>query len=292
MPPNPAYAGYRAGSALARLLPEVAVRPLADGLGLIAGLALPGRRDMVLRHQRRVHPGASSRDVAVAVHASFSSYARYWIESFRLPGTSPDELDRRFTVEGWEHIQAGIDAGTGVILALPHLGGWEWAGFWLTAVRHLGVTVVAEAVEPPELADWFVGLREQFGMEVVPLGPDAGPRVAKALRDNRILCLLCDRDLVGGGVEVEFFGERTTLPAGPATLAIRSGAPLLPTATYFDGGQHHGVVRPPIDASRHGRFREDVARITQDLASELEALIRRAPDQWHLMQPNWPSDHG
>ena len=182
------------------------------------------------------------------------------------------------------------DAGRGVILALPHLGGWEWAGFWLTAVRHVGVSVVVEPVEPPELAEWFIGLRQEFGMDVIPLGPDAASRVARALGDNRIVCLLCDRDLNGGGIAVELFGEQTTLPAGPATLAVRSGAPLLPTATYFDGSTRLGVVRPPIDTTREGKLRQDVSRITQDLATELEGLIRRAPDQWHLLQPNWPSD--
>jgi lauroyl/myristoyl acyltransferase len=288
--PNPAYAGYRAGSALARLLPERAVRPVASGLGRLGTVAMGDRAAMVARHQRRVHPDHDDHQIRDAVHSSFASYARYWIESFRLPGTPVDQLDQGFRIEGWEHAQAGLDAGNGVILALPHLGGWEWAGFWLTAVKHVGVTVVAEAVEPPELADWFLGLRAGFGMEVIPLGPDAGSRVAKALKENRALCLLCDRDIGGGGVEVEFFGERTTLPAGPATLALRSGTPLLPTATYFDGDSRLGVIRPPLDTTRQGKLRADVARVTQDLATALEALIRRAPDQWHLMQPNWPSD--
>ena len=113
----------------------------------------------------------------------------------------------------------------------------------------------------------------------------------QALRANRIVCLLSDRDLTGDGVEVEFFGERTTLPGGPATLALRTGATLLPAAVYFRPGRnHHAVVRPPVPAAREGRLREDVARITQLLADEFEALIRAAPEQWHLMQPNWPSD--
>jgi KDO2-lipid IV(A) lauroyltransferase len=90
---------------------------------------------------------------------------------------------------------------------------------------------------------------------------------------------------------VDFFGERTTLPGGPATLALRTGAPLLPTAVYFDGPDHRrSVVLPPVDTSRQGRLREDVQRVTQDLAHALEDLIRRAPEQWHLLQPNWPSD--
>jgi KDO2-lipid IV(A) lauroyltransferase len=178
-----------------------------------------------------------------------------------------------------------------VILALPHLGLWEWAAFWLTAVNGYRLTAVAEPVEPPELAEWFVGLRRDLGMNIITLGPDAGGQVARALRDGEILALLCDRDIGGGGVEVEFFGERTTLPAGPATLALRSGAPLIPCAVYRDpDGRHRGVARTPIDTTRQGKLREDVARITQELAHELEVLIRRAPEQWHLLQPNWPSD--
>ena len=89
---------------------------------------------------------------------------------------------------------------------------------------------------------------------------------------------------------VEFFGEETTLPGGPALLALRSGAPLLPTAVYFEGRRRRGIIGPPLDTTRRGKLRDDVARITQDIAVELEALIRRAPEQWHLLQPNWPSD--
>jgi KDO2-lipid IV(A) lauroyltransferase len=106
-----------------------------------------------------------------------------------------------------------------------------------------------------------------------------------------VVCLLSDRDIGGKGVEVEFFGETTTLPAGPAIMALRTGCRILPTAVYFDGDGVNGLVRPPLDATRQGRLRDDVSRITQDLAHELEYLIRRAPEQWHLMQPNWPSDY-
>jgi lauroyl/myristoyl acyltransferase len=158
-------------------------------------------------------------------------------------------------------------------------------------VAHVPVTAVVEPVQPPELAKWFLDLRESLGMELITLGPSAGGAVARALKANRIVCLLCDRDLGGGGIEVDFFGERTTLPAGPATLALRSGAPILPSAVYFrEHGLHEAVVRPPLPTERQGRLRADVERVTVQLAAELEALIRAAPEQWHLMQPNWPSD--
>ena len=253
---------------------------------------MAGRRRQVERNLDRIYdvPLAKRvRDVAVA--ETFRSYVRYWIESFRLPGTDIDTIDAGVDVEGFEYIKAGLAAGNGVILALPHLGGWEWAAFWLTKVHGLEVSAVVELIEPPELAEWFVGLRESFGMNMIPLDANAGSACSRALRENRILCLLSDRDLRGGGIDVVFFGESTTLPGGPATLALRSGAPLLPVATYFNGRRRHRlVICPPIDTARHGNLRSDVARVTAELAQRLETLIRVAPEQWHLLQPNWPSD--
>ena len=150
------------------------------------------------------------------------------------------------------------------------------------------MTVVVEMLDPPEVFEWFADLRRSFGMNVVPLGPEAGGEVVRALKANHVVCLLCDRDIGGGGVEVEFFGERTRLPGGPATLAFRTGAPLIPTAAYFRGRGHLGVCRPPIPVERQGKLRDDVTRITQLVAYELEELIRRAravaPDATQLAE--------
>lgn len=290
MAPHPAYVAYRVGNVVARALPERAVRPFSRFTGVVASKVMTSRAAMVARHQRRVRPDLDVAQQRRAVRDAFSSYAHYWVESFRLPGTSPEALDAGFTHEGFHHIRDAIDEGRGVVLAMPHLGLWEWAAFWITEVQKIRVSAVVEAVEPPELAAWFTALREELGMEIIPLGPRAGSASAAALTDNRILTLLCDRDVAGGGVEVTFFGEPTTLPGGPATLALRSGAALIPATVYFEDGMHRGVARPPLDTSRHGKLRTDVARVTQDLADELETLIRLAPDQWHLLQPNWPSD--
>jgi KDO2-lipid IV(A) lauroyltransferase len=263
----------------------------ARGAGVVLSAAMGGRRRMLERHLRRAHGyDIDERMLRREVRRAFGSYARYWLEAFRLPGTTPEELAAGMTWDGAEHLFAAAEAGHGAIAALPHLGGWEFGGAWFASLGHR-VTVVAERLEPPELFDWFVDLRKALRMTVVPLGPEAGSAVLRALKENQVLGLICDRDILGTGVEVEFFGEKTTLPSGPATLAIRTGAPLLPTAVYFDGPRgHKGVVRPPLAIERTGKLRDDVARVTQLLAYELEDLIRAAPDQWHLLQPNWPSD--
>lgn len=285
------FHAYRGAAAVARALPAPVASSAAAGLGRVIARAMKGRRAMLRRHLNRVHGGRlTDAELDRLVARGFESYARYWLESFRLPDTSPAEMDAAMSYEGVEHLEAALATGNGAIMALPHLGGWDFGGAWFASIGY-PATVVVEALEPPELFEWFAAFRASLGLTVVPHGPDSGTAVLRTLRAGGMVGLVCDRDLTGTGIEVEFFGERTTLPGGPATLAVRTGAPLLPTAVYFEGRKgHRGVVRPPIPTDRRGSLREDVARITQDLAHELELLIRRAPEQWHLLQPNWPSD--
>jgi KDO2-lipid IV(A) lauroyltransferase len=289
------YLGFRLAAIVVRFVPERFAELAARGIGRLFALLMPSRRRQAERNLRRVH-GDALRGPALsrAVARTFDSYGRYWLELLRLPwvlARDPAAVDVGFTLANREHLDAAVAGGRGVILALPHVGGWEHAGAWL-AGQGLPPTVVVEPVEPPELFEWFADVRRRLGMTVVPLGPDAGPAVMRALRAGGVICLLCDRDLAGDGIPVEFFGEETTLPAGPATLALRTGAPIVPAAVYFGpDGRHDAVVLPPVPAEREGRLRDDVRRVTQDLARQFEDLIRVAPEQWHLLQPNWPSDH-
>lgn len=287
-----AVVGYKAGSAFANALPAPVASGLARSLSVPFALGLRSRRLMIGRHLQRVYGGSlSGWQLERKIQQAFDSYARYWMESFRLSQTDRERLEAGMSWEGVGHVEDGYAAGNGVIMALPHLGGWDFGGAWFATAGY-PATVVVETLEPPELFEWFVEFRRNLGLNVVAHGPKAGTAVLAALRRNELVGLVCDRDLERNGVEVEFFGERTTLPAGPATLALRTGAVLLPTAVYFEGRGHRGVVRPPIPTHRSGDgLRADVARITQTMAHELEALIRRSPEQWHLLQPNWPSDY-
>jgi KDO2-lipid IV(A) lauroyltransferase len=255
--------------------------------------AMARRRQLATRHLRRVYgPELSAGELDRRVDEAFASYGRYWAESFRLPNVRPAQILAGINYDGLERILAGRAAGRGTILALPHLGGWEWAGTQLALTGH-PISVVVEPLERPDVYEWFVSFRRRLGMSVIAAGPGAGAACTRALADNHLLCLLCDRLVAGAaGTEVEFFGERTLLPAGPVTLAMRTGATLLPCAVYFGRGadEHLGAVRPPLQLRRQGRLREDVQAWTEVLAGEFEYLIRRAPTQWHLMQPNWPSD--
>jgi KDO2-lipid IV(A) lauroyltransferase len=285
-----AYLGYRAAAEAARVLPPALGRPLARTTARAWRLAQPARRHQVARNLERILPDASPAERQRALRRVFDYYGRYWHELFRLAVEDPAELLAGFTVDGLEHLEAAAAAGRGVVMALPHLGNWDLAGAWL-AGQGYGISVVAELAEPPELFEWFVETRARLGMRVIALGPDAGGALLRDLRAGRVICLLCDRDLTGDGIEVTFFGEKTHLPGGPAMLALRTGAPLLPVGLSFcprDG--HAARILEPIPADRRGRVRDDVTRVTQQLADRFEDLIRAAPDQWLMLQPNWPSD--
>jgi KDO2-lipid IV(A) lauroyltransferase len=232
-------------------------------------------------------------DVAVLdryVERALRGYARYWAEGAKLPAIDRSRVSARLRiVEGERHLADAVATDRGVILALPHVGSWEWGGAFL-ADMGWPMTAVAERLEPPELYDWFARKRVDMGLAIVPLDESAGGTLARVLREGGVVGLLCDRDLQDNGMDVELFGRRTTVPAGPATLALRTGAVLLCTAVYSGPGRdHHVVITPPLDTQRRGKLREDVARVTQDVTDELGWLIRRAPEQWHVLQPIWPA---
>lgn len=292
------YLAYRVSGAGLGVLPE----PLADGVAAVVGTALAyrpgGDRALRERHLERVLSSASpavAPDPALVRRwalRSYRSYARYWVEGARLPTTGSGEVRRRMLVDAGyrSHLASALASGRGVVLALPHVGSWEWGGAFL-ATEGSPMTSVAERVEPAVLFEWFLSQRRAMGLEIVPLGEDSGTTVLRVLRAGGLVGLLCDRDIVGNGVEVDFFGERTTMPPGPATLALRTGAALLPACVYSGPGRFHTTqVTPPVDTTRTGPLRKDVARITQDLARRFEWMVRRAPGQWHVYQPNWPGD--
>lgn len=281
----------RAASSAMTITPPPVAHLAARGIAAAMAGFSADERLIVARNLRRagVQMGGKLHR-RLKVQSVFDSYGRYWVDTLRLPNLSDRQVAAGIEIDGYEHIENALALGTAPILALPHLGGWEWAGRWLSSVQGHAVAAVVEELEPPELYEWFVEVRAQMGLHVIGLSEGA-TAVAAALAAGEIMCLLCDRDISGGGVEVEFFGEVTTLPGGPALMALRSGSPLLPAAAYFRGSGVHGIVEPALDTERRGRLREDVQRVTQDLASVLEMQIRRAPDQWHLLQPNWPSDY-
>lgn len=278
--------------AVLEALPERVDVSLARSIAILAGRRSSSARTNLernLAHALRV-PGEGLDEALLAnfTRRAFASYGQYWAEGAKLPAIDPDEVFGRFRIaEGIEHLYDARDRGLGTVIALPHVGSWEWGGSYLNSLG-LGMTAIAEDLQPPELFAWFKTKRESIGIRIEPLDNHAGTVLLEQLRSGGVVGLLCDRDIQGNGIEVEFFGERVTLPAGPATLALRTGATLVAAACYSGPGRDHfAVVTPPIDARRSGRLRDDVTRVTQAIAIELEGFIQRAPEQWHVLQPRF-----
>ena len=278
--------GYAAGWRLVRALPEKAAVTLFDKGADFA--VRNGGPDQLRRNLARVLRVPAAEVPDTLMRASMRSYARYWREAFRLPsmdlvktGAALDEL-----IEGQKHLDAAKEAGTGAILALPHSGNWDMAGVWC-AQHWGGLSTVAERLKPESLYQRFVDYREGLGFEIFPLSGGEYPpfvELSERLRDNGIVCLLGERDLAKKGVPVTFFGEPTRMPAGPAKLAIDTGAPLLPVHCWFTDGGWGFRIDPPIDTTA------GVAAATQALADRFEANIAAHPEDWHMLQPLWLSD--
>ncbi len=279
--------GYAAGWRVVRAMPESLARSIAGAGARYA--ARGGGPEQLRKNLARVIGTTPGEVPDSLIRASLASYARYWREAFRLPSMDlpavADRLDRVFI--GAEYFVEAHAAGRGAVMALPHSGNWDMAGVWL-AQNYGTFATVAERLKPESLYDRFIEFRESLGFEVLPLtGGDRPPSevLAERLRENKFVCLMADRDLTRSGVPVEFFGEPTRMPAGPAKLALETGAPLHPAHVYYEGEDCVVRIDDAIDTSSG-----DVRVIIQALADRFAINIAEHPQDWHMLQPLWLAD--
>ncbi|MGK5500780.1 phosphatidylinositol mannoside acyltransferase [Streptomyces sp. URMC 125] len=283
---------YGLGWGAVKRLPE----PAAAALGRTIADAAWRRRGQGVRrleaNYARVVPGAGPRELAELSRAGMRSYLRYWMESFRLPVWSAQRVRESVEVENLDRLTGTLDAGRGVVLALPHMGNWDLAGAYLTAGLGIPFTTVAERLKPESLYDRFVAYREGLGMEVLPhTGGAAFGTLARRLRAGGLVALVADRDLSASGIEVTFFGEPARMPAGPAMLALQTGAALLPAHLWFDSTPvMKGRVLPAVEPPEEGSRREKAAAMTQAVADGFAAGIAEHPEDWHMLQRLWSAD--
>jgi phosphatidylinositol dimannoside acyltransferase len=291
-----ASAGYAAGWRMVSSIPapiaNLGFRAAAD-----AGTARAGPAVRQLRRNLRRVTGqaATETDLDDLVRAAMRSYARYWLETFRLPAMDREAVAAtagRHTT-GTEHLDAAVQSGRGYILALPHMGNYDVAALWLIDRYHRPFTTVAERLSPTALFDRFTDYRRGIGMEVVPLtgGPQPPATIlANRLKAGRGVCLVADRDLSHHGIDVDFFGEPARMPGGPTLLAATTGAALLPAGLWFtDGGGWGQQIMPPVQPAGP-RLSDQVRSGTQQLADAFTQMIRGHPADWHMTQALWQAD--
>lgn len=281
---------YQLGWAATKRLPEPVAAALFDLIADAASGRGKGPEQLRRNLSRVVGPENVTRDL---VRRAMRSYLRYWKEAFRLPSMVSDDLATKLD-QGFDspvskqRVAEAVAEGRGLILTLPHSGNWDMAGVWLVHT-HGGFATVAERLKPESLFEAFVHYRNQLGFEVLPLTGGQQPpmaRLEKVLRAGGVVCLMGERDLTGRGIPVDFFGERTSMPAGPAMLAHKTGAALHVAHSFFGEApdQWGFSVGPRIDADR------PLAEVAQDIADGFAQNIAAHPADWHMLQPLFYDD--
>jgi lauroyl/myristoyl acyltransferase len=290
---RPIELGYAAGWRVIRTMPESVswslFRAAADRAARKRG---PGTQRLARNLRRVVGPELSEAELDVLVRDGLRSYARYWLQAFRLPSLASRRVLATFRMENGHILGDAVAAGTGCVVALPHAGNWDYAGAWVCA-NGWKLTTVAERLKPEGVYQRFVAYRESLGMQIVAATGGSRPPLdilVDAIADSHIVALLADRDLSARGIEVDFFGARTRMPAGPALLAIRTGAPLVTVSLWYDGDQPCGRVNHPIPMPDPalGSLDARVRALTQTVADQLAAGIAEHPADWHMLQRLWP----
>ncbi|HEV3173585.1 MAG TPA: phosphatidylinositol mannoside acyltransferase [Actinocrinis sp.] len=239
---------------------------------------------------RVLGPEATPERVREVSHQGMRNYLRYWCDVFRLETWSQERADSTFHVAS-ENLEDGMASGRGVVLALPHMGNWDHAGFW-AAGQFNGFATVMERLKPEPLYERFVAYRESVGMEVLPLtgGQSSFLGLVRRLKAGGLVCLVAERDLTDRGVPVQFFGETTKLPAGPAALALSTGALLLPVTLWYEKDYQRAIVHPEIKPPAEGTRDQKVADMCQRLADVFAQGIAEHPADWHMLQRLWLVD--
>ncbi|WP_225754451.1 phosphatidylinositol mannoside acyltransferase [Actinotalea sp. Marseille-Q4924] len=293
-----------AGWHLASRLPEPVVRGAMHVAADVAWLRHGAGVRRLEANVRRARPGASPRELRRLSRAGMRSYLRYYAETFTLARLPWETMQARVRAEGLENLRPLLEDGTSLVLALSHQGNWDLAGAWAT--RALApVLTVAERLEPAEVFEEFVRLREGIGLRILPLddGGQVFRELVRAVRGGGLLVpLLADRDLTARGVEVDLFGERARVAAGPAALAVTTGAPLLPVTVQHErlrgarrraAGSRWGVVirfHAPVSVPEGTDRTARVAALTQAWVDVLAADIAADPTQWHMLQRVFVAD--
>ena len=287
------YRAYAAGWAAVRLLPE----RTAYGLFRVAADRAWRKRGKGVRRleanlARVLGPDASEERIREVSKQGMRNYMRYYCDTFRLEGWSRQRIRDTFHVENEQRLLASLNSGRGVVLALPHMGNWDHAGAWATTVAADGFTTVAERLKPEKLFERWLHYRESIGMEVLPLTGGTGTfaGLMRRLKSGGMVCLVAERDLTDSGVRVEFFGETTKLPAGPAALAIATGAALHPVTLWYGDGIQYAKIWPELPVPATGSKPEKIAALCQAVADDFAEGIAEHPADWHMLQRLWLVD--
>ena len=279
-----AYA-YFAGWRIVRWLPERTAYRLAYAVADFLTKRNGKNVSRLRSNLQRTQPNITALDLDLLVFDAMRSYMRYWCDTFRFPDWSTERVRETVTVNNEHLLLDAIAAKTGVIVTLPHAGNWDHAGAYFCA-KGIHLVTVAEHLKPEKLFLRFLSYRQAMGMEVLPLDGRVLGTLAQRLRQGALVALVADRDLSRSGIDVNFFGGPSRMPAGPALLALKTSAPLITAfVSYTESGIHIDFNEVAVPTT--GGDEKKVVEIVQRMANQFEAGISVHPQDWHMLQRIW-----
>jgi KDO2-lipid IV(A) lauroyltransferase len=259
-------------------------------IGTAAYVGNRGAREAAHRNLSRIAPDLGMRARRHLARMTFVHNAWAHIEMLGLGSLTAEDLKARYPIDGMEHIDAARTQGRGVIMVTAHVGAPNTAGQAI-ALHGVPTTLVVEQLQPPPLHDFVARLRGAFGVRIVTVGRESVREMIAALRRNELVGIVADRDVAGTGRILSFFGTPTRVTTAPATLALRTGAVVLPAfaarSRLFTGSAR---IEPPVEIPRTGDTYADVSEGTLRILQRIEAFIREYPDQWGVFAHVWPSE--
>jgi lauroyl/myristoyl acyltransferase len=235
---------------------------------------------------------ADWRVVKEKARDSFRNYAKTLVDFLRFPHMSYEEIDKAVVArEAIGLLEASRSSGKGLVVVTAHIGNWDLAG---ALMGHMGLPLhaVADRFEPERMDALINGTREKHGLNIIYLDTGSLKQIFTALKRNEIVLLLFDRPQPEDGVPVQFFGETAYLPPGPAAIAIKTGAALAVGYALRDPGDKtfSGRFEGPIEYKHllTGDKEADIQRVTQEIVSWFEVVIREHPEQWYMFREMWP----
>lgn len=280
------YWGYNFAWKIIRWIPESSAYSLADRFADFS-YARNGKTVARLRsNYQRVRPDLDDMKLEFLVNAGMRSYLRYWCDTFRFPSWSNERLIATTVCDNENFLRDAIAAKRGCIVALPHAGNWDHAGAYFCATG-IPLTTVAEHLKPEKLFRKFLAYRTDIGMEVLDLDSRSIAVLAQRLRSGKLVALVADRDLSKNGIPVNFFGKGAQMPAGPALLAIQTGADLITAYVKYEEIGIRIIFEEAIAVPQNGTVPEKAAAMTQIMADRFAKQLQVHTVDWHMLQRIW-----
>ncbi|MDQ6748587.1 MAG: hypothetical protein M3010_10860 [Candidatus Dormibacteraeota bacterium] len=275
--------GFALANTVFGFLPRQASYVLMAVVGWVVATVFPGRIGGLRSNLEHVFPGYSRAQITDLMQRNAKNYGKFWVDLFKMPRMPLERKVRLASVDGLENAEKVMARGKGAVVVTIHMGGWEGAASWWGTTSPWRTGLIAEKLEPPELWEKILKMRESSGLSIIPLNRTAPRDILRRLQKNEMVTGAIDRDLLGSGRPFQFFGASINVPTGLFDIAQRTGAGVLPVICYRTPDDRYVFVgmEPRWVGDEPGAVDAAVSAVLQ----QFEGCIRRFPDQWHVMAP-------